>query len=357
LRHVFGEECYRPSEGHACVIVDDPLLRLNYGFLNFECLLGLMRQHNFNTTIAFIPHNFKRSSPRVAKMFRNNADRLAICFHGNDHTGGELAATDTVQLNTMLHTAEERMVAHGKKTGLDCDRVMVFPQGKFSVEAMAALRSRNFDAAVNTTPHPRQQKVRLTLRELASPAVLRYGSFPLFLRKDSSRTESADIAFNLFFGRPILIVEHHQIFEDPGNLIDAIQRINAVASDIHWSNLGDAVNSSILCRRETDGTVQVRAFSRTVRIANGSKSRERFLIEWKLSHEQPSVEKVVRNGLSSEDFKIDKAGVSVPAILESGSVDTFSVVYRNAGTAISKLGFGYKACAIVRRRLSEWRDN
>ena len=97
LRHIFGEECWRPGEQHASIIVDDPLLRSNYGFLNFDKLLGMMKRCNFQTTIAFIScHNFRRSSPRIVKMFRDNGDRLALCFHGNDHTSVEFAATDEV---------------------------------------------------------------------------------------------------------------------------------------------------------------------------------------------------------------------------------------------------------------------
>ena len=112
LRYAAGDECWRPRERHASIIVDDPLLRKEYGFLNFETLLRLTKQHNFHTTIAFIPHNFRRSSPRITRMFRENASRLAICFHGNDHTGGEFASTDTALLNTLLRVAEDRIDLH-----------------------------------------------------------------------------------------------------------------------------------------------------------------------------------------------------------------------------------------------------
>ena len=161
-----------------------------------------------------------------------------MCFHGNDHTGGEFAATDSVLIDSMLQIAEERMQVHTQSSGINCDRVMVFPQGSFSIEAMDALKSHNFIAALNTVQHPRRQEVRLTLREVAQPAVLAYSGFPLFLRKNSLKTQAADIAFKLFFGIPILIVEHHDVFKDPQSLIDAVNRINAAAPGIHWSGGG-----------------------------------------------------------------------------------------------------------------------
>jgi hypothetical protein len=64
LRYVAGEESWRPSKAYASIIIDDPLLRKSYGFLKFEPLLHLAQQHNFHTTIAFIPHNFRAYSGR-----------------------------------------------------------------------------------------------------------------------------------------------------------------------------------------------------------------------------------------------------------------------------------------------------
>jgi hypothetical protein len=356
LRYIFGEESWRPSEQHASIVVDDPLLRRNYGFLNFEFLLGLMKQHNFHTTIAFIPHNFQRSSPKIARMFRENIDRFAICFHGNDHTGAEFASTNTILLNTMLKLAEYRMGVHQKTTGVNCDRVMVFPQGNFSVEAMNVLKARNFESAVNTVPHPTHQPVRLTLGEIAQPAVLRYGGFPLFLRNDSVHTQSPDIAFNLFFGRPVLIVEHHDVFQRPQSLIEVASRINAAASEIQWSSLGSAVAGSTMRRRGPDA-LNIRAYSRSVRVSNDSSSTRRFLIEWRQPGLGLLVQQVLKDGTSWSDFESDEAGTRVGADLDPHSSHMFSVVFRNPYTALRSLGFRRNTRAYVRRRLSEVRDN
>jgi hypothetical protein len=357
LRHIFGEECWRPCEQHASVIIDDPLLRPTYGFLNFERLLELMKRNSFQTTVAFIPHNFRRNSKRITRMFLENAAYFSLCFHGNDHTGAEFASADPVLLNTMLQIAEQRMDLHSKETGLECDRVMVFPQGNFSVEAMAVLRSRNFDCAVNTVSHPRQQVVRLTLGEIAQPAVLRYGGFPLFLRRKSVDTQSPDIAFNLFFGRPTFIVEHHDVFRHPECLVDAVCRINSISPAIRWSSLGTAASGAILRRRSTDSTFQVRAYSRHVRISNSFDSAEQIAIEWKDFDPEDSVAQVLKDGKPCEVFVSDKTGVRLSARLGPCTAGTFSVVYSNPLTTLEGLGFQRNVWAFLRRRLSEVRDN
>src|ERR1700685_133922 len=357
LRYVAGNECWRPCKAYASIIIDDPLLRESYGFLNFESLLHLAEQHNFHTAIAFIPHNFRRNSSRITRIFRENAARLSICFHGNDHLEAEFASTDLVLLNTLLAIAEDRMNAHHQITGLPCDRVMVFPQGSFSIEAMKVLKSHNFYAAVNTVPHPLEQPVRLTIGELAQPAVLRYGGFPLFIRKPIRQTESHDIAFNLFFGRPVLIVEHHDVFRRPESLVEIAAKINSVASEVHWSNLATVGSKRILTRRTPNGTYDVRPYSGTVRISNDSGSITHYSIEWGDSCDGASIEQGLRDGTPCCGFQIDDARLRLSVELTPGSSQTFSWVNRNVQATVRNLGLRWNAQAFLRRRLSEVRDN
>jgi len=260
-------------------------------------------------------------------------------------------------LDTFLRVAEDRMNSHHQMTGLHCDRVMVFPQGNFSIEAMKALKCHNFHAAVNTVPYPAGLPVRLTIGELAQPAVLRYGGFPLFIRKPIQRTQSHDIAFNLFFGRPVLIVEHHEIFKCPESLVEMAVRINSVAPEVLWSNLATVVGNSILTRRTPDGTHHVRAYSGAVRVSNESGSIRRHSIEWGHSYDSASIERVLVDGKSCCDFETDDAGLRLTVELAPGSSRTFSLVHRNAHATVRSLGPRWDAQAFLRRRLSEVRDN
>ena len=323
LRHIFGNQCWRPAQSYANVLVDDPLLRPNYGFLNFERLLQQMEEHNFKTTIAFIPYNFRRSSKRIVRLFQQNANRISLCFHGNDHTGAEFAATNPALLNAMLWTAQKRMAVHGKSTGLPCDRIMVFPQGRFSVDAMAALGFHNFDAAVNTVPRPYGQSDRLTLRELSEPAVLRYSGFPLFLRKSSMDTKDSDIAFKLFFGIPILIVEHHNIFADPQRLIEAVQRINRAAPGIHWSSAGDAVRGSILQKRVCPDLVHLKAYARSIHVEN-SGSRQNVSNRMGLPASKSSLDGPYRKlDRRCAEFCVDESTITIAARMDARVTDQF----------------------------------
>jgi hypothetical protein len=356
LRYVFGEECWHPNGYCASFTIDDPLLRAKYGYLDFEALLNLMKDKNFSTTIAFIPHNYRRNSERTVRLFHQNSDRLSICFHGNDHTAGEFASTDISLLNTMTEIAETRMGTHAKVTGLPCNKVMVFPQDNYSLEAMRVLKSRNFLAAVSGACHPHGRRADFAFGELAQPAILRYGEFPLFLRKYIGRFKREDIAYDLFFGKPALIYEHHDVFRRAETLVEAVLWINSIAPDIRWCDLSTAVTNSSLRRKTLDGVCHVRAYSGTIHISNDSDTPQRFVVEWNHSDGCPSVEHVLE-GAEDRSFEIDGSLVHLSTELRPRCSQTFSVVFRNDCPSLGGLGFQWGAKAFVRRRLSEVRDN
>ena len=356
LRYAFREEYWRPNQHHATLIIDDPLLRKNYGSLKYERVLGLMDEYNFHTSIAFIPHNYRRNSKSVTRMFRERPDRFSICFHGNDHTAAELATNDVGLLNSMLTVAEERMSVHQKKTGIPCDKVMVFPQGNFSVAAMTILRAHNFSAGVNSGPYPLEEHAGLTLAEMIEPAILNYGAFPLFVRRYVREISPPNVAFNLFFGKPVLIVEHHDVFKDPEGLLQLVSRINAIAPDIRWSNLQTAVENSYLSRWAPDGTYQVRAYSNTGKIENSSDALLRCSVARSGSTESIG-QNVLVDGIRWPDERNEK-GLRFFFELSPRSSRTFSLVHENDfGLSDANHRFQWKAKAFLRRRLSEIRDN
>lgn len=356
LRYFGGESCWHPGDSHAAVVIDDPLLRKDYGFLNFESLLAMTERRNFHAAIAFIPHNFRRSVSGVVQLFLENPGRLSICYHGNDHTGAEFASTNGDFLNVLLQNARTRMELHRKQTGLACDPVMVFPQGRFSVPAMGALRVHNFHAAVNTTPHPVHDGTPLTLRELAQPAVLRYNRFPLFLRKPVNKIQREDIAFNVFFGRPVLIVEHHQDFKDTEPILELVDEINRIAPEIRWSSLANVTTRSMLCRTAPDQGREIRAYAGTVNIDANIVPEGRCLLDWRGLVDPANFAGVLTNGGAST-FECVGDSVRMTAEIPAGSSAIFSLAGSPSHIDSRGLDLRWKTKAYLRRRLSEFRDN
>lgn len=211
-----------PDIIHASVIIDDPLLRENYGFLNYRKLLKLMDVHNFCTTIAFIPWNYNRTDKKIADLFRERPDRFSLCVHGCDHTREEFAKIDFNYLDNKVKLATARMIGHEKRTGIPFDRIMVFPQGKFSNEALEALKKNNYLAAVNTVAMPVNGPIS--------------SDFPFFLRN-----KPEEILIDCV-SDPTFIVLHHDYFKNGYEMLtDFVDELNARLKNIKWDSVGSII--------------------------------------------------------------------------------------------------------------------
>ena len=237
LRGALGNRVWHNDDPRACFIIDDPLLKSDrYGFLEYGRLVESMRQRKFSTSIAFIPWNYRRSSHDVTTLFSSKNDVPSLCVHGCDHTGGEFAATDIGSLRTKAAMALERMEVHRRLCGVPFDDVMVFPQGLFSAEAIAALKGAGYLAAVNSDVFPSTQPESLHLRDLLDVAIAKFADFPLFGRRYPG--DLAEFAFDLFMGKPALAVEHHGYFRHGYAALESfVERLNGLDERLEWSDL------------------------------------------------------------------------------------------------------------------------
>lgn len=241
----------RKIDKFATIIIDDPLLHDNYGFLNYEKLITLMKIHNFFTTIAFIPWNYKRTDHFVANLFLNNKNYINLCVHGCNHTKGEYSNTNLTHLSKLTKLATARMIEHEKLTALPFDKVMVFPQGKFSNEAMQSLKENNYMAAINTNPKSTNLSETIKLRDYLKTHITYYSEFPLFTRNNP--WDIIDISFNLFFGKPSFIVIHHEFLKNNFNkLILAVNDINARTEHIKWRGVGNIIKNIVVATKNQD---------------------------------------------------------------------------------------------------------
>jgi|WetSurMetagenome_2_1015567.scaffolds.fasta_scaffold378145_1 hypothetical protein len=222
------------GETLACLIIDDPLLKPQYGCLNYESLLREMKEHRFFTEIAFIPWNYRRSDPRTVRLFADNPGYYGLCVHGCDHTGGEFAATEYRKLSDLSSTALWRMEQHKKITGLPYDPVTVFPQGRFTSTALRALKDHGYVAAFNSTLRALDRE-EVPARESRLPFTTIYDGFPLFLRRYPK--DRPGFVEDMASGRPLIIVEHHAAFRNGyGAITDLVDWVNGLGN-VRWTSL------------------------------------------------------------------------------------------------------------------------
>jgi hypothetical protein len=357
LRWAFRHSSWNTPELSACLVLDDPLLRARYGFVRYRELLALMKQLQFSTSIAFIPWNWRRSNPKVVQLFKDNPQHFSLCVHGSDHTSGEFAISDRVQLRAITSEAVRRMSLHQRRTGLEYDPVMVFPQGIFSKEAILELKHAGFDAVVNTevrsNPPPEQ---KLKISDVWDIAVMAYSDFPIYTRRYPT-DGIENFAFDLVLGKPCLVVIHHDFCRDGyARLVEFIGQMNALKAHLSWHRLGDVVRRGYRQKQVSPDSVEIEMYGNKLLVENRSKGATSYLVR-RREREPKSIETLHAGplGVSWEvvedyiEFKLE-LGPSESTLLTLGFKPAGEVVH-------GPKKFAHRAKTRLRRYLSEARDN
>ena len=287
IRSMFQDVGWQPQELAACLIIDDPLLKPQYGFCDFTKLRDLMRQHGFTTNIAFIPWNWRRTSSEAGDFFRNESGLFSVSIHGCDHTAGEFGAISPEVLSSTARLAQSRMRDHEARTGIRHEPIMVFPQGVFSSECPEVLKRNGFLAAVNTEVVPvDSQNARTRIRDVWDVAIMTYGGFPIFTRRYAFHGLE-NFAFDLLLGKPCLIVVHHDFFKDGGTeLIDLVRRIGALNCSLHWRPLGEVIRRACRSRGGVEGLREVEMYGSELVLGNPSDEALELLIRKRKSQDE-----------------------------------------------------------------------
>jgi|ERR1019366_6789326 hypothetical protein len=357
LRFAFGDQCWRNPSPGAGIVIDDPLLRKNYGFINFPKLLESARRHRYHVTLAFIPWNHWRSRVAKARMFLDHADCFSVCAHGCDHTNKEFGSTNYDDLLSRNFVARQRMEQHHERTGLACEPLMVCPQEQYSLEAMRAFAdSRQFIGVVCTACMPRNLTApAICGADLLLPAQDSFCGFPVFKRHYWS--DISVFAMALFLGKPAILVEHHEFFRaGPGGAEAFVSGLSQVHPRIQWTSLAETVKRTHLRRRLSDGRHEVRFFTDDFKFEHQAETPANYRLVRRIP-ETTHVRRVMINGTPTL-FNREKDLFA--AEIRADRPQTFQVQVEVAPIKPAKerlAGIRYQASVAVRRGLSEFRDN
>ncbi len=241
-------------------MIDDPLLRPRYGFVQYEKLLRDMETHNYAVNVSHVPKNSSMTKKVTAKLFAENPERFSVSVHGCDHIRGEFSTEDDEVLNKLTATSLSLMAEHEKQSGVLWDRVMVFPHGRFSVASLKVLKDHGVMGAVvsvnaidsSNNPTGSREVTFHKLAEFMKPVVTAYGGVPLFLRRYPECIE--EFAFDLLLGRPLIITTHHQDFRDNVKVNQFVDRLNKMEPNLKWMSLAEIIKECIV---EKSGEWQV----------------------------------------------------------------------------------------------------
>ena len=357
LKWAFAETCWNAPSANACLVIDDPLLKARHGFLEYSELLDLMRQHNFATTIAFIPWNWRRSAPETVALFTENPNHYSLSVHGCNHTGVEFGGRDRELLFEKSQRALLLMELHERETALHHDRVMVFPHGVFSEEAMAAIKRTDFFATASSEVFSRGNvPTPVTVAEVWDVALMRYSECALFTRR--SLIEGIEnVAFDLLLGKPASIVIHHDECDDNyGKVTDVVDRINALPVEVQWCGLGDALRRSYRQRLSSPGVIEVEMYGTELILEN--PWREEMRVDVTRLESDPRVIRTLTANSKPLDWTVRGNRIAFSLHLPAGGTVAIRLRYYPLKAAVpAEDTVSVRTRTLLRRYLCEARDN
>ena len=359
LRYAAGEHAWHSEEEYANFTIDDLWLREPYGHVNYEDLLQHSEQHDFHTTIAFIPWNFDRNQPKMVTLFRERPDRLSICVHGNNHVHQEFGPLDSHPLEGQVQNMRQglaRMERFRASTQVPYDAVMVFPHSIAPEATFAELRRSHYLATANSLNVPSDAQTPDGAEFALRTATLQFGDFPS-LRRYSVETDipHAQLAIDAFLGNPMLFYAHESFFATGIDAFDnTADVVNKLQPGTKWRGLGYITRHLYLERLRDDGNYAVHALSATIQIENTHKQNAVFFVEKKEDFSQPLTVQVEGVPYS---FKRDGAMLRLEIPIQAGHTKTLSVLYENDAdlSNINIAKNSWRTNAI--RLLSDFRDN
>lgn len=357
LRSAFGDRCWHNPSAGAGIVIDDPLLKRDYGFINFPQLLGSARKHGYRITLAFIPWNHWRSRAKDVKMFCEHLDCFNICAHGCDHTRNEFRTTNYEELLNRNFIASRRMERQRERFGIGTESLMVCPREQYSLEAMRAFAdSRQFVGLICTACMPRNLTApQICGADLLLPAQDSFYGFPVFKRHYWNGM--AVFAMALFLGKPAILVEHHEFFRNgPSGTEEFARRLVELRPDLKWRSLAETVTRTHTRRSVSKNKQEVRFFTDTFHFEHELEQP----MEYGFLRRIPKTTHVefVRIGGKEVPFSRDDGFLRFETHAQHPQTLAVQVkVVPVEPTRSYSPGVRYQASVAVRRYLSELRDN
>ena len=277
IRRVSGEYGWHANGYYANFTVDDPWLREPYGNLSYHSILSKMEKYGFHTTIAFVPWNFDRNDPSVVRLFKENPTRLSLSVHGNNHDHEEFSEERTIDIDAKnVRQGLARMEQLKKSTGLDYDRVMVFPQRIASEQVIGLLRRYGFACTANLQ-NRRHESTSAPPEHIWGDFVALEQGVPS-VKRELANAPKEYLAILLFLQRPLLLHAHQDYFarHDFGTVAAAINQLHP---GIRWVGLGSLCDRLYLTNLEDNGTYRVLLFGGKTTLENSGGERRVFVVE------------------------------------------------------------------------------
>jgi hypothetical protein len=279
LNAAAGDYAWRLDGQYANLTIDDPWLAQPYGNLDYGSLLAEMEKHRFHTTIAFVPWNYDRSDPGVARLLQAHPQYFSVCLHGNNHIHREFDTYADDPLAGQVANIKQgiaRMEQFQQLTGIRYDRFMVFPHGIAPEATLAALKTYGFLGTANSLNVPLDKPFPTDPIFLLRSYTTSYGGLLSLSRYSvEAPVSQRDIAIQSFLGNPVLFYAHQGFFAGGAAAFNPVaETVNRIQPETKWVGLGELSRHLYQIRRREDGSFDVRMLSSEMALANPTSQEQ-----------------------------------------------------------------------------------
>ncbi|CAG7857741.1 hypothetical protein MCAMS1_02676 [biofilm metagenome] len=275
VREVAGQAELK-TRRQACIIIDDPSLYFeSYGFVHFGKLAEHAKQHGYHAVIASIAMDTWLINPKVAAVFKDNADKLSLIIHGNNHLWQELSANRNEKQLLAITAQALRRFKRCQTNGYQFNftPVLEAPYGTFVAEAAKPMAQLGYAAALCTPT----QFIRLN-RDAGYPAAFGCGfaevlpeGLAMIPRLVMSEDWRVEVAIAAFLRQPIVLATHHQDFFEGLDLMAEFAAYINRLSNVDWCSVGEMVKANyVVTQKQSALTVKLGARNVECRIPPGA---------------------------------------------------------------------------------------
>ncbi len=256
IRNLTSEADWQSPPTPACLLVDDPSLHTRtYGHLDFHRLAVDAREQGFYVSVATVPLDSWWINRQTRELFRENAPRVSVLLHGNDHTYQELARSlpDAENLS-LLAQALRRSRRLEQRYGMHVCRVMECPHGSVSVAMLEPMARLGYEAVFASTAHLLRFNPGAAFRSSlgAEHTLLEKKAVPVIPRIRAQAGWQTEVRLAAFLGQPLILAAHHWDFADQRHLAADFVRIVNSLPNVRWGTPTDVARACYQFRQKGD---------------------------------------------------------------------------------------------------------
>jgi hypothetical protein len=359
IKYCAGERGWHSLHHYANLTIDDPWLRQPYGYVDYKGLFEEMKGHEFHTTIAFIPWNFDRSESGVVSLFRNHPDRFSIAIHGDNHDHKEFTDYRSKPLPVQIADLKQslaRMEKFRAVTGIESDQVMIFPHSIPPEQTLAALKTYNYLATVNSTNVPQGETEPKSPLFALRPVTLSFAGFPSIKRYSiAAPITQAFLAINEYLDNPLFFYGHSDDFTKGIDAFDGVaDEVNKLDPGTEWRSLGEVVKHLYLVKLGEDSDYDVLAFSNSICLENVGRRDSMFYVRKQETGPQ-TINSVAVDG-QPYPYQVENGYLNARVPVPAGGTRCVVIQYQNDLKLASMSTSEHSFIVYLLRTASDFRD-